>query len=202
MPRPGVRGVARSAVTPSGGDLDRVQVQRTRELRARDAHDLVGVELRSDVRGRCPRCAARARALPTAPTPTAAGRARARPRRRPPAAGRAPPSRTHAWPSVAATASTPITRSSAIIGIHAPLCAPTCSTRRWLTSVELPTSYTVTGAASNTALAIPEGSLRRSMPGRAHHPPARRSTRRRHPCLGRCPGSRRRRRRTRRRAAT
>ena len=63
---------------------------------------------------------------------------------------------------VVATTSTPTTRSSAIIGTQQPLWAPTSRARRSETSDELATSNTVTGAASNTALAIPEGSLRRS----------------------------------------
>ena len=59
--------------------------------------------------------------------------------------------------SVAATESTPSTRSSAIIGIQQPLSAPTRSATGRLTSGELEMSKTLTGAASKTALAIPEG---------------------------------------------
>ena len=78
--------------------------------------------------------------------------------------------------SIEATARTPVTRSSAIIGIQAPLFAAIRSTSRGLVSGELATSNTVTGAASNTALAIPDGSLRRSTFSSSHQVALRPST--------------------------
>ena len=64
---------------------------------------------------------------------------------------------------VGAATSTPMIRSSTISGTKAPLLAPTASTSRGLTRGEAEQSKTTTGAAWKYALAIPEGSLRRSI---------------------------------------
>ena len=118
-----------------------------------------GSSSRADLAARSRRCAARARARPTAPRRSAGGRARARLSPATPAAARARPREgALARPSPPAT-STPITTPSATIGTQAPLCAPTIVASRGLTSAEPATSYTVTGAASKTALAIPDGSF-------------------------------------------
>ncbi len=57
---------------------------------------------------------------------------------------------------------TAVTRSSRRMGMNATLFAPSASTSRLLTIFEAAASYTANGAASNAAVATPDGSFSRS----------------------------------------